>query len=261
VATAALAACFGLAAPALAASPALAVPALAASANYPARGAPTGARAEASPVSRAQLPTHKSTRFAGYWSQMRLAGKVSVTAHIAVPKIKCTRANRAIAASVGMYASSEFSAASLIVGCFNGTRQYFPELVVNGSNRNYRTIQAYPGDKVVLHISESPTRTVASVIDKTQLIEERREGGGSATVSDPWVGDMGWSNRRSRLEGVPDFRTLRFFGASLNGAPVGYAPKLIRFNRYSSLGTGVIQIKTGPLSFYLDSFKTIFEHS
>lgn len=192
---------------------------------------------------------------------MTVAGTVSDTTRIVVPRLTCTDANRAISVSVGMYTTNQFSAANLIVGCFGGKPRYFPELVVNGLGRNYRKIEARPGDKVVLQISEGPRRTFVSVNDKTRPFKRSLAGGGSSSVRKPWVGDVGWSNARKKLEGVPDFGTLRFSDATLNGEPFGFARKLRRFDRFTAPGTGTLQIESGRFSAYGESFKTVFEHS
>lgn len=210
----------------------------------------------------ASAGTQRSTRFAGYWSQVSVAGRVSDTGQIVVPRLKCTAANRAIAVSVGLYTTDHRpSAANLILRCFKGKPSYFPELVVNGSNRNYFKFEARPGDKVVLHISAGPQRTLVSVDDKTLRFKRSVGGRGSSHVSDPWVGDVGWSNAHKKLEGVPDFGKLRFSDSMLNDEPFGSAKALQRFNRVTAPGTGRVQIETGPFSDFGESFKTVFEHS
>lgn len=205
-------------------------------------------------------PTYKSTRFAGYWSNAKAQGTVSDTTHIVVPSLSCTSGGGAIAASVGMYTTNEFSAANLILGCFKGGPQYFPELVVNGLSRNYLKFAAQPGDKVVLHITEGPGRTFVYVDDSTRRFTKSAVGGGSSSVSNPWVGDVGWSSARKKLERVPDFGTLRFSGSTLNGEPFGFAKALQRFERVTAPGTGTVQIKTGPFSSYREAFTTTFKY-
>ena len=74
---------------ALAAALGLAVPALAST---------HGATA---PYARASIPTKKSTGFAGYQIHAR-NGMTGVTTTIVVPKLKCSKTNRAIGASVGL---------------------------------------------------------------------------------------------------------------------------------------------------------------
>lgn len=239
---------------------ALAVPALAAPGAHPLRGTISAPRAGASRMSH--TPTHRNTRFAGYWSQGSFAGTVSDATQIHVPALHCTGVDRAIAVGVGMYDSRgrQFSAASLIVGCFNGAPRYFPELVVNGSTKNYVRVRARPGDKVVLRISEGPARTFVSATDHTHPFRRTSRGAGSNRVTNPWVGDVGWSNARSRLEGVPDFGTLSPFDSTLNGRPFGSAPNRVRFDRVNTLGTGTVQIDTHQFSIDREAFETVFEH-
>jgi hypothetical protein len=215
--------------------------------------------ASGSPAGHMQAPAAPSSTFAGYSVQGGGEGTFTVTANIVVPKLKChSGPEQAIAPSVGVYyTSSSFSAASLFVGCDNGKPLYFPSLVVHGANNNYVKLKAGAGDKVVLHVSQSASGTVVSVVDKSRKgVKKTLNGAGSQGGSAPWVGDSGWYN--PGLLAVPNFGKIDFSGSTLDGHPFGSAGALARWNRVNGTTT---QIATSAFASNHESFTTVFKHS
>lgn len=224
-----------------------------------------GAPASPTPAAGTGGATVKSTSFAGYGYQGGGEGSFNVSATVVVPKVKCSSAFRAIAASVGVYnASNGFSAADVVVGCKGGKAFYFPSLEVNTTTtkprgKNYTKDHVRPGDKVKLEVSQTPSKVTVSVIDTSRKkIHVSRHGAGSPSGSGPWVGDVAVSAKNGKLRGVPNFGTTRFSGARLGKTPFGSAFPA-RYNRYSKKGT--LQIKTSTFAKNHKSFKTIFKHS
>jgi Peptidase A4 family len=227
-----------------------------ASSGGPGAGGARGASGSA--VRQMREPDANSSTFAGYSLQGGGEGTWTVTANVVVPKLACTSGpERAIAPSVGVYnLSDSFSAANLFVGCYQGKAFYFPSLRINGANHNYTTLKAAAGDKVVLHVSQSASRTVVSVADKSRKgVEKTLKGAGSKGGSAPWVGDTGWDN--PGLLGVPNFGTTHFSGATLDGQPFA-GPGVARWNRVKGKTT---QITTSTFVSSNESFTTVFKHS
>jgi hypothetical protein len=153
------------------------------------------------------------------------------------------------------------SAAALFIGCHGGNAHYWPELVLNGSIKNYRTKTAHAGDTIVLRLAYHKRHWV-SVTDETHKFKVSRTSGGgysSAAFETATLGDEGWANSHHHLEGVPDIGTLTYSDAQINGQPLGHVLFLSRaVNRTSA---GKLQIKTGPLNSSGKVFRTYFKHS
>lgn len=197
--------------------------------------------------------------FAGYViNRMRFA--VATTTTIVVPKLRCTTADRAIAAGTGLVTRAARSSAELFVGCVDGKPQYFPVLIVNGHQTNYKALAVHAGDRIVLSAFESARAARVSVTDETQQsIKKTVTGHGARGVGGPWVGDQAWSNSGT-AERVPNFDTLGYSNSKLDGKKLGSTgTKLKRFNRVST--TGKLQITTGRLAHDRESFKTLFKHA
>ncbi len=216
--------------------------------------------APGSPAGHMQRPDTNNATFAGFSVQGGGEATFTVTANVVVPKLTCSSGpERAIAPSVGVYnMSSNFSAASLFVGCYQGKPHYFPSLVINGANHNYATLKAGAGDKVVLHVSQSASGTVVSVVDKSRKgVKKTLNGAGSQGGSAPWVGDSAWNN--PGLLGVPNFGKIDFSGSTLDGRPFGSAGSaLVRWDRVNGPTT---QITTSAFASNHESFATVFKHS
>lgn len=241
---AALTAALGLAAPALASTP----------------NAHGGA---AAPYARATIPTKKSTSFAGYSINAK-EGMSDLTTTVEVPKLKCTKTNRAIGASVGLFEDSRtnFSSANLFIGCVKGKATYFPFLTVNGHEQDFRNTVAHPGDMVTLEAvaHQAPDETTVSVFDSTHSFSKTKNGKGySHYAGYPWAGEVTWSNQ-SNVLGVPDFGKIHFRTVTINGNPFATFSPQQRFDRYNKSKT-TLQIQTGAYGPSKQAFGTTFKHS
>jgi hypothetical protein len=197
--------------------------------------------------------------FAGYLIN-QLGPVATTTTTVAVPKLKCTIAERAIAAGTGIVTRSAHSSAELFVGCVKGKPQYFPVLIVNGHQINYKALEVDVGDRIVLSVGESGRGARASIVDQTQKsIRKTLTGRGARRVGDPWVGDQAWSNS-GNAQRVPNFDTLGYSNSKLDGKGLGATgARLERFNRVSP--NGKLQIFSGRLARDRESFKTLFKHA
>lgn len=235
----------------------LAVPALASS-----RQAPRPHGGAAPPYARTSIPTKKSTNFAGYRINAK-NGMTDVTATIVVPKVKCTKTNRAIGASVGLNedSTSNPSSAHLFIGCVKGKARYFPYLTVNGHRHDYPKAVAHPGDMVTLEAVGDPLpgETTVSVFDQTHSFSKTKNGTGySSFVANPWIGDLARRTKSGAALGVPNFGEIDFTTATLNGTPFGSLTPQVRVNRYNAT---TLQIKTGAYDASEQAFASIFKHS
>ncbi len=219
----------------------------------------------ATTASSSAVPTFRAYD-AGYAVRSTRSG-FRVRASFTVPKIRCGSQFMAFAPTVAVFTSSEHrlnntSGPSLFIGCYQGRARYFPELVVNGSIKNYlRGSEAHPGDKIILYVSESNVGTFVSAVDQTRHFTRSRSGSGSGSVTFPNVADYDWV-RSGRVQPVPNFGKLRFTGAKVNGKPLTAFSSLARYDMWSR-GTsgGTLNIATGPIASGGEAFNTFFKHS
>lgn len=222
-----------------------------------------GALAFAPAAARAAIPTYRAHR-AGY-AVLTTGPSFAVTATFTVPAVmsSCNRF-RAFAPTVEVFTSSQHTFAnstgpSLFVGCYQGRAQYFPEIVVNGQSTNYLNTQALPGDKVVLSVSEDATSTSESVVDQTHAFTVTGSGSGSSILTFPAVMDEDWG-RAGRIQPVPNFGSLRFYHATINGQPLSSFGSLARYNMWTHGSSGgVMQIRAGALASTGMAFGTYFK--
>ncbi len=215
----------------------------------------------AAPHARTTPSTKKSATFAGY-SINGTNGITGITTTIMVPKLKCSKTNRAIGASTGLYEDSttNFSSANLFIGCVKGKATYFPFLTVNGQEQDFRKTAAHPGDMVTLQTDANTTETVVEVDDLTHSFSKSKTSAGySSFVANPWIGDVTWSSQ-GKVLGVPDFGKIHFRTATLNGTPFGSLTPQLRFDRYNKSKT-TLQIHTGAYGPSMQAFGTTFKHS
>lgn len=223
--------------------------------------APLGLAAPA--LAHSGAPTKKSTRFAGYDLNTKFSGPAvnkDVTATIIVPKLKCTKTNRAIGVNAGLFedSMSNPSSGGLFVGCVNGKARYYPFLTINGHKTTYPGTVAHVGDEVTVEADVNPTETEAEVFDHTQGWDKSKTGATySHFVGWPWIGDRPWKTTHG-TEGVPNFGKITFSTATIVGAPFGDRPHLTRFNRYKG---STLQISTGNFASSEMTFSTVFKHS
>lgn len=211
------------------------------------------------------IPTFRA-HYAGYAVRSTRSG-LSARATFTVPKISCGSRFMAFAPTVAVFTSSDHrishsSGPSLFIGCYQGRARYFPELVVNGSIKNYlRGSEAHPGDKIVLYVSESKVGTFVSAVDQTRHFTRSRSGSGSGSVQFPTVSDYDWV-RSGVVQPVPNFGKLRFSGAQVNGKRLTALSSLARYDMWSrGASGGTLNVTSGPIASGGEAFSTFFKHS
>jgi hypothetical protein len=212
-------------------------------------------------VTTAPAASTQSTAFAGYNFANYIAVPGAVSANIVVPKLNCkTTPPAGSAIYVGVGIQSVNSYARLYLACTpQHVAHYYPSLVVDGNTRNVASDVARPGDTIEFAVSQSVSQVTDSVIDITHKFIATSNGGGGGTSEGIMAGDfpapLGGTSR------VPNFGTLAFSNALINGYPFGSAePELQADNLYAS-STGPLQVKTTYSATNKEAFATIFEHS
>ena len=219
----------------------------------------------ASPSSRSAAA--KNTNFAGY---RRNGGgstaSFNIRASFVVPKLTgCTAASRAIAPDIDVSngTTSGHSGVGLFVGCYKGKPDYFPFILVNGSNTDYAAGTVQPGDHISLHLSEGPSSADVTFQDLTHNLVKVKTGPGRKDLGFPGIGVDSWFIKDVEL-GVPDFGRVLFSHCTVNGAALGAggspkAPAVLEYDRATKAGT--LQIATGALTAGKQAFATYFKHS
>jgi len=208
----------------------------------------------------------RSTTLAGYDYNYYIGVPGAISAIIVVPKLKCTgtpAAGSAIYAGVGIQSVNSY--ARLTLACTaKGVAQYYPSLDVNGTIKNIGSDVAQAGDTVEFAVSQSSSKDTISVIDLTHKFMATSYGSGSGTGSGIIVGDFPGLSGSTTL-GVPNFGTLTFTSALVNGLALGFAPAAgssgLQANDLSTSSTGPLQIKTNDIGSNKETFATVFKHS
>ena len=186
----------------------------------------------------------------------------AVSAVIVVPKLNCTgtpTAGSAIYAGVGI--GSVNSYARLYLGCTpQGAARYYASLVVNGTVKDMPGDAAQAGDTIQLEVSQSDSLTTASVIDVTHKFVATGSGTGSGTGQGTTAGAYPVVSG-SATSGVPNFGTLAFSGALINGYPFGSAGTGLQADDLSTNSAGPLQIKTTYSAGAKEAFTIVFKHS
>jgi hypothetical protein len=195
---------------------------------------------------------------AGYFAAVRTGSATVLTASFTVPALSCTTADRAIAADTGIGVGAKgASVAFVFTGCVNGSAVYFPGLVVNGKETDYRKSPLAAGDVIDLTAKVSVNRTRVQVTDVTTGVTQKIIGAG-ARARGTFIGDDGWFTSPTQLQHVPDFGKLTFKNCLLDGKALASAhPQALQ--RVNSRGT--VQISTGGFWPGGNTFTTRFEHS
>ena len=212
------------------------------------------AMAATAPVTRTQ-----STVFAGYNFPNYIAVPGAVSATIVVPKLNCKAtppAGSSIFVGVGI--GSVNSYARLYLACTpKGVARYYPSLLVNGSTRNVASDMAHPGDTVEFAVSQSVSKVTDSVIDVTHKFVATSNGTGSGT-SEGITGGI-YPVTSAPPAGVPNFGTVAFSSALINGYPFGSAETGLQADDLYESSTGP-QIKTTYSAPNKEAFATVLEH-
>jgi hypothetical protein len=186
----------------------------------------------------------------------------AVSAIVLVPKLKCTATppgGSSIYFGLGIQSVSSY--ARLYVACTpKGVARYYPSLVVNGTIENAPGDAAHAGDTIQLAVSQSATKVTDSVIDVTHKFVVTRNGTGSGTGQGILAGAFP-AVSGSTTSAVPDFGTLVFSGAVVNGYPLGSASPGLQADDLSTSSAGPLQIKTTFTAGKEGAFATVFEHS
>jgi hypothetical protein len=208
------------------------------------------------PVTRTQ-----STVFAGYNFANYISVPGAVSAIIVVPRLDCKvtpPAGSSIYVGVGIQSVNSY--ARLYLACTpKHVARYYPSLLVNGSPINIASDVAHPGDTVEFAVSQSVSKVTASVIDMTHKLIATANGTGSGTSEGVVAGDFPAVS--GTTSGVPNFGTLTFSSALINGYPFGSAEPGLQADDLYASSTGPLQIKTTYSASNKEEFATVFEHS
>ncbi len=212
-------------------------------------------------VATAPPTSTQSTVFAGENFPNYIAVPGAVSAVIVVPKLNCAAAPPAgdsIYAGVGIQSVNSY--ARLYLACTtHHVARYYPSLVVNGSTRNMPSDVARPGDTIEFTVSQSVSRVTESVVDMTHKFIAFSSGAGSGTSEGITAGDFPVTS--GTTPGVPDFGSLVFSSALINGYPFGSAQTGLQADNLYASSTGPLQVKTIYVAGSRESFATVFEHS
>ena len=208
------------------------------------------------PVTRTQ-----STVFAGYNFANYISVPGAVSAIIVVPRLDCKvtpPAGSSIYVGVGIQSVNSY--AWLYLACTpKHVARYYPSLLVNGSPINIASDAAHPGDTVEFAVSQSVSKVTASVIDMTHKFIATANGTGSGTSEGVVAGDFPAVS--GTTSGVPNFGTLTFSSALINGYPFGSTEPGLQADDLYASSTGPLQIKTIYSASNKEEFATVFEHS
>jgi hypothetical protein len=206
--------------------------------------------------------TVRSTTLAGYNFANYIAVPGAVSAIIIVPKLNCKATPPAGSSMyVGVGIQSVNSYARLYLACTpQGAASYYPSLVVNGSIKNVAGDVAQAGDKVEFAVSQSASQVTDSVIDVTHTFIATGTGSGSGTGAGITVGDYPVASGAT-TSGVPNFGTLEFIAALINGYPFGAASPGLQVDSLYASSTGPLEIQTTYSAINKETFKTVFKHS
>ena len=207
-------------------------------------------------------PAHKSTVLAGYNFANYIGVPGAVSATLVVPKLNCKAtppAGRSIYVGVGIQSVNSY--ARLYLACTpKGVARYYPSLVVNGTIMNIASDAAHVGDTIEFAVSQSDSQVTESVIDVTHNFIVTRNGTGSGTGEGITAGDFPVVSGSTTF-GVPNFGTLAFSSALINGYPFGSAGTGLQADNLYASSTGQLQIKTTYSASNKEAFATVFRHS
>jgi hypothetical protein len=136
---------------------------------------------------------------------------------------------------------------------------YYPSLVVNGTTNNFAGDTARPGDTIEFAVSQSVSQATVAVIDMTHKFIATSTGSGSGTGEGITAGDF--PVVPGTTSSVPDFGTLVFSSALINGYPFGSAGTGLQADNLYASSAGPLQVKTTYSGSNKETFATVFEHS
>jgi hypothetical protein len=150
------------------------------------------------------------------------------------------------------------SFARVYLGC-NPQRvaRSYASLVTNGTTKNIPSDVAHPGDMMQFAVSQSDSQVTVSVIDMSHRFFATGTGTGSGTGEGITAGIF------PVLPGptsVPNFGTLAFSSALINGYPFGSAGTGLQADDLYASSNGPLQVKTTYSASDKEIFATVFEH-
>ena len=228
----------------------------------PAAGpAATSGLAQPTLATTAPVTSTQSTVFAGDNFANYIAVPGAVSAIIVVPKLNCKASpppGSAIYAGVGI--GSVNSYARLYLACTpHRVANYYPSLLLNGTPKNFVGDTARPGDTIEFAVSQSVSQVTTSVVDMTHKFIATSTGSGSGTSEGITAGDFPVVSGTAAA--VPNFGTLVFSSALINGYPFGLAGTGLQADNLYASSTGPVQVKTTYSATNKEAFATVFEHS
>ncbi len=208
----------------------------------------------------AHVTSTQSTVFAGYDFPNYIAVPGAVSASIVVPKLNCNATPPSgSSVYVGVGIQSVNSYARLYLACTpQRVARYYPSLVLNGIPRSIVSDVAHPGDTIEFAVSQSVSKVTDSVVDITHKFVATGNGAGSGTSEGIVAGDFPAVS--GATSGVPNFGTLVFSSALINGYPFGSAQTGLLADDLSQ-SAAAPQIKTTYSASNKEEFATVFQHS
>jgi hypothetical protein len=198
----------------------------------------------------------KSPDLAGYAATPSTL--ISATATLKFPSVTCARSgDSGIAPGVYLYGGyNGYSGAFAAVDCQSGQATYDAYITINGSQATVFAIK--PGNTVAVSISETSTKTSATVHDVTTGQRKSLSGAGSDKTQ-VLVGDGGFffgGLGLNDLGGVPRFKSYPFSSVSVGGQALGSVhPVLVERVKRSTLQLLPSAITGG------NAFKMAFKHT
>jgi hypothetical protein len=203
-----------------------------------------------------------STTLAGLDFNGYIAVPGAVSAAIVVPKLNCKgtpAAGSSVYAGVGIQSVNSY--ARLYVGCTaGGVARYYPSLVVNGAVKNFASKAAHAGDTVQFTVSQSSSKVTDAVVDVTHKVVVSANGTGSGTSQGVTAGAYP-ALSGSTASAVPNFGSVSFSSALINGYPFGSAGSELQAADLSTTSGGPVQIRTTYSARMKEAFATVFAHS
>jgi hypothetical protein len=208
------------------------------------------------PITRTQ-----STVMAGYDFANYIAVPGAVSAIFIVPRLSCKTSPVGSALYVGVGIQSVSSSSRLYMVCGpRGVAHYYPSILLNGTARNIPSHLAQPGDRVEVALSQSDAIVTCSVIDLTHKFTTTINGSGSGTSEGVLAGDFP-AVTGSTASPVPNFGSIAFSSALINGYPFGAAATGLQVDNLGVASTGPVQIATTYSATNKETFVTTFKHS
>jgi hypothetical protein len=141
--------------------------------------------------------------------------------------------------------------------CAHGKAIYFPALVINGTETDYRASPFAAGDAITLSTTVTTSGTTVQATDTTTGVTHKLTGAG-ASASAAYIGDSSWSTSTGTPSSVPKFATLAFTNCLIDGKALASSHP----HEYQHVNkAGLVQIAPGALSSAGTAFTTYYNHS